>query len=86
VIRRMMAAAVLACTLAVSGCDGRRPPLTDFDQGFNAGITAVREARQKWGFLANAAGVVGAFGTEDRHKSASWNAGFRAGVKAELDR
>ncbi|MBX9681842.1 MAG: hypothetical protein K2X38_24040 [Gemmataceae bacterium] len=78
---------VLVCMMALSlffaGCDGRRPPLTDFDQGFNAGIVAVREARKEWGILGDAAAMVGQIGPADKHKSADWNAGFRAGINAD---
>lgn len=85
-IRRMFATAILALSLATTGCDGQRPALTEFDQGFNSGIRAVREVRQKWGLLGNVAGQLGAIGPGDAQKSPNWNAGFRAGVKAELER
>lgn len=89
VARFFAVALLLPALLALLGCDGRRVPITDFDQGFNAGVEAVREARQQKGILGEL-GMRGVaeFGLipNDPKKSADWNAGARQGVAAELKR
>lgn len=79
----------LMCLALVSGCDGRRVPVNDFNEGFNHGVEAVREIRHKRGPLGNlglqAADQVGVI-PSDTKKSADWNAGFRQGFRNELKR
>jgi hypothetical protein len=80
--------AMFVATLLAS-CDGRRVPVNDFNEGFNQGVEAVREIRQKQGPLGNlglqAAEQVGVI-PSDAKKSADWNAGFRQGFRNELKR
>jgi hypothetical protein len=86
-IRWVAIVGCIACLFA--GCDGRRPPVTEFNQGFNSGVEAVRDIRQKQGVLGEwglkAAEEVG-FLPADPKKSPDWNAGFRQGVTTELKR
>jgi hypothetical protein len=84
--RHMLGLARMSLTL-IAGCDGRRLPVNDFNEGFNQGIETVREIRQKQGPLGNlglqAADQVGAIPSNAK-KSADWNAGFRQGFRNEL--
>jgi hypothetical protein len=77
------------CATLIAGCDGRRIPVNDFNEGFNQGVEAVREIRQKQGPLGNlglqAAEQIGVI-PSDAKKSADWNAGFRQGFRNELKR
>ncbi|MFO0865667.1 MAG: hypothetical protein U0744_13610 [Gemmataceae bacterium] len=84
--RNVLSIAMMCLAL---GCDGRRVPVNDFNQGFNQGVESVREVRHKQGPLGNlglqAAEQIGVIPTNAK-KSADWNAGFREGIRSELKR
>ena len=83
--RRLFMTCVFSLVLGLLGCDGRRLPINDFNEGFNEGIVMVREARSKGGILGEAgARMVPAF-PDRTGESAQWNAGFRAGIAASRD-
>jgi hypothetical protein len=75
---------ILALT-SVVGCNGEHVPITDYDKGYNTGVNHVREGRSAVGPLGDFIVGLGRFAPRDS-KSADWNAGYRAGVTAELKR
>jgi len=87
--RGLLASACIALAFSAIGCDGRRVPVTEFDQGFNQGVEAVREVRQKQGPVGDIGMKAGAglgLIPADPKKSPDWNAGFRQGIVNELKR
>jgi hypothetical protein len=87
VSKRVVIVVSLALLGCLVGCDGRRVPVTEFNQGFNSGVESVREIRQKQGVLGDMGMKAGAglgLIPAKPDKSPDWNAGFRQGVQSEL--
>ena len=74
----------LSLVVAVLGCDVKA--INDYQEGYKVGRTAVREAKQNAGIIAQIAGefsyLVGSEGPPG--KSADFNAGYQAGKRDEL--
>lgn len=60
--------------------------LSDHAQGFRAGVSSVRQARRDLGAFGDVTANIALSLPTDRTKSEDWNAGFRAGVRDELQR
>jgi len=68
-------------------CDGKKAPITEENRGYNEGVRETRKAQ-------NEAGIIGAavqetkvmFGAGKEGKSDDFNAGYRQGVKEELNK
>ncbi len=75
------AISVLFC----SGCNGYREPITEYGQGYNHGVHETRELIKDHPVLGGLAAPLAPL-SSDSSKSADWNAGYRAGIKAELNK
>jgi hypothetical protein len=71
--------------LSLSGCDGYREPITEYGQGYNRGVYETRELIKEHPVLAGFAVPLAPL-SSDSSISADWNAGYRAGIKTELER
>lgn len=73
--------------VALVSCDGKKAPISEQNRGYNEGVRETREAQ-------NEAGIIGAavqeskvmFGVGKEGKSDDFNAGYRQGVKEELNK
>ena len=80
-------ALVITLAGASLSCDGKKAPVSQHNRGYNEGVRETRQAQ-------NEAGIIGAavqeskaaFGAGKEGKSDDYNAGYRQGIKKELEK
>ena len=82
-----VAIAVVISVLAAVSKPEPRVPITEYQQGYNAGVKDVQETHKKDGGFVTALGSIAVqLLPGDPNKSADWNAGYRDGVWAEANK
>lgn len=83
---------ILCVVVLLATSSGCKVAVSDFQRGYNEGVSVIRHGRAQGGFEAfcftGGAQVMVAIDTipTDKGKTADWNAGFRQGFKDELAR
>jgi len=78
---------IIALAGASLSCDGKKAPVSEHNRGYNEGVRETRQAQNEAGIIGSAVQESkAALGAGKDGKSADYNAGYRQGIKKELEK